>query len=363
MATVCLHIGAMKSGTSYLQHILSANKDLLLSHGVLFPGRRWRDQVAAAEDAVGIYPKGKAPKPGSWEALAEEVRAFDGRTSVISMETLSAGGEQAARRVVESFPDHQVRVILTARDLARVVPAQWQESIKNGAPLSYDKFLALIATPGARSMPGARAFWGPQDLGRILRTWQPLVDPPELFVVTVPPRGSAPALLWERFAAAAGLPEAELNLSVAANESLGEASAELLRKLNQRAKQQDASWEVKGILKQAVAKQILAGRADRETPLTVPLSYRPWVAKTADHIVAEIEELGPAVVGDLDELRVPPWRDQASGAGRLRALRDRLPVGTAQPTSEADQLAAALEAILGLSQRVSAAQRRRDGRR
>ena len=42
---VFLHIGAMKTGTTYLQQVLIQNKEALADHGYLFPGARWGDQA------------------------------------------------------------------------------------------------------------------------------------------------------------------------------------------------------------------------------------------------------------------------------------------------------------------------------
>ncbi len=353
MATVCLHIGAMKSGTSYLQHVLSANKDQLLEHGVHFPGKRWRDQVAAAADVTGIYPKGQKKSPGAWDALVDDVRAHQPSNVLISMETFAVADADAARRVVQSFPTHRPRVVITARDLGRVVPGQWQESIKNGATLDFDKFLAVISAPGARTLPGGRAFWGPQDIGRMLRTWQPFVGPTDLVLVTVPPSGAERTLLWHRFCEAAELPTFDANLAVGANESLGQSSVELMRQLNVKAKDRKLPFEVTRVLKHAVAKQILAGRADQETPLQVPDTYRAWASRAAEELVDDIKDVGPVVVGELAELLVPSWRDQS--AGRLRTLRSRMPIGGASTTDDG-VLDAAIDAILGMSQRLLIAQ-------
>lgn len=361
MTAVCLHVGAMKSGTSYLQHVLSSNREALLAAGVLFPGRRWRDQVLAAEDAVGILPKGKQATPGAWRALAEEVMAFEGPTSVISMESLSAGDRAAAERVVESFPGRRVKVILTARDLARVVPAQWQESIKNGAPLAYDKFLALISTKGAKRLPGARAFWGPQDLGRILRTWQPFVEPADLVVVTVPGAGAPRDVLWQRFSEAAELPRLDVDLTVAANESLGATSAELMRQLNRLAQKRDLPRQTQAVLKQTLAKQILSQRAESEPILELPDAYRAWAARASDQIIDDITTVSPTVIGDIDDLRVHKSSQssaQSAVASRLHALLGRTPVGTQPEASSDELLEAALDAIMGLSDRLSQTRKR-----
>ena len=42
---VILHIGLMKSGTTFLQGRLDANRQSLQEQGILFPGPGWQDQV------------------------------------------------------------------------------------------------------------------------------------------------------------------------------------------------------------------------------------------------------------------------------------------------------------------------------
>ena len=43
---VVLHVGAMRSGTSYVQRLLATNKELS-ERGVLLPGNAWRAWVRA----------------------------------------------------------------------------------------------------------------------------------------------------------------------------------------------------------------------------------------------------------------------------------------------------------------------------
>ena len=54
---IFLHIGAMKTGTTYIQTVLSENRERLIEEGVLFPGERWRSQVRAVEDVLRLSKK------------------------------------------------------------------------------------------------------------------------------------------------------------------------------------------------------------------------------------------------------------------------------------------------------------------
>ena len=68
--TVVLHIGAMKSGTSTIQHQLQYHHEALAEQGFCFPGRRWRQQILGVLDVLdqkrdgqivpGLYAVGEA---------------------------------------------------------------------------------------------------------------------------------------------------------------------------------------------------------------------------------------------------------------------------------------------------------------
>jgi len=49
---VVLHVGAMRSGTSYVQRLLATNKELS-ERGVLLPGNAWRAWVRAVAGVLG----------------------------------------------------------------------------------------------------------------------------------------------------------------------------------------------------------------------------------------------------------------------------------------------------------------------
>jgi hypothetical protein len=305
MLTVHLHVGAMKSGTSYLQRVLQRNRAVLRDRGVLLPGRNWGDQVEGAEELVDRRPKGKPGQAGAWQRLVDELAEFSGHSAIISMEALSFADDAAVQRAIDSLHPHRVRVIITARDLRRVVPAQWQEAMQNGFTISYERFLQVVSKTRAHRILGNETLWAAQDFGYMLRTWRPAVAAPDdLVLVTVPPSGSAPSLLWERFCAASELDPSGVDATSTTNESLGSTSAELMRRINQVARKAEAPYTTRQALKHRLAKGALISHRHEEPSLVLPQRYLSWAARSADWQISEIKAVGPRVIGDLDDLAV-----------------------------------------------------------
>ncbi|HYH33583.1 MAG TPA: hypothetical protein VD814_00380 [Nocardioides sp.] len=322
-----LHTGTMKSGTSFLQNVLAANKARLADeHGILFPGRRWRQQVSAVQDLIERGGPGQPPlePDGPWETLAAEVRDWPG-DAVVSMEFLGPRREPKIRRILQSFPDHDLQVVMTARDLARQVPAMWQESVQNAAVTTWPDFLAAVRDTPEGPGPG-RWFWNHQGIAAMYSRWQDVVGRDHLTLVTVPPPGSPAGLLWERFAGLLGVDPAGCSLDVRANPSIGVASALVLRDLNERlAADPLDKRDYQRVVKAALGKQALASRKAEEPGLGMD---EPWVAPLAETEVAKLRALDPRLRGDLAELEPHPVRgihtDDVSASDRLEAALDAL---------------------------------------
>src|SRR6476659_2445043 len=121
---VVIHIGLMKSGTTFLQGRLNANREELAEQGVLFPGPTWRRHV----NAVADFMEAKERQPGSWDSLREEINDHPG-TAVVSMEYLAMLGQWKIPLLAESFDTPDLRIVIGVRDLGRSVPAMWQEAV------------------------------------------------------------------------------------------------------------------------------------------------------------------------------------------------------------------------------------------
>ncbi|MFZ0323490.1 MAG: hypothetical protein WAN48_05075 [Actinomycetes bacterium] len=340
MRTVVLHIGAMKTGTSYIQSILASNRELLAERGVLFPGQTWRHQRKATQDLLAK----RQPTPdglGSWAHLADEVRSFDGDRAVISMEFLSFASREVAERAVGAFAPDEVRVVLSLRDLARVIPAQWQETTQNMRDWPYAKYLDDLMSEQPRKTEYGPHFWNRQRWPRILRAWQPWVTPDNLVVVTVPPSGSPSNVLWERFCEASGIASDGFDLKGFDNDSLGGVSAELMRRVSHEAAERGLDDDEYHVLKSQLAKRTLVHRRRSEPAILIPPSRREWTDRTSRLMIDEVKQIGALVVGDLEEL-MPRWPDVAPA----NATSD--PGGL----SSDELLDAAIDGLIGLAARV-----------
>lgn len=307
--TVLLHIGTMKSGTTYLQDLLWASRARLLEAGVLVPGRREGEQGHAARDVLHgetiTDPAVLARTRGAWARLSAEMLAFPGR-SIFSMEFLSFADEKRARHVLDSLADADVHVVLTVRDARRTLPAQWQTMCRTGRTIPWPRFVASVAAAVAEDRftgPAAHVFRRTQHVPRMLAAWGTWVPPPRLHVVTVQASGSDPRLLWRRFASVLDVdPDVAVAPPSSRNPSLGYPSAELMRRMNLRLggfTQFDYNHTLKSHLAPALERR---AHVEPRTPLDLP-THR--LATRWNQVVREaVAESGAHVVGDLDDLPV-----------------------------------------------------------
>lgn len=319
---VVLHVGLMKSGTSYIQHRLGHNRAQLSEHGVLFPGPTWRDQVRAVKDVIGRR-ESDASSSGRWRALVDEIAAYDG-TGLVSMEFLGSAPPERIATVLDSFSGTPVEVVLTLRDLGRGVPAMWQETLQNGRTDDWEAYTRLL--DGKRAP--ARNFWRQQGMGRIAESWAAAAGQTRLTLVTVPAPGAPPALLWDRFGTAIGHDLTWCQHVPPANTSLDARSAMLLRELNVRLADDGlARDDYHKLVKFGLAKRVLAGR---DGP-TVGYEPTPWLRDRAARIAGRLQATGARVVGDLADLDPvtvlgvdPRTFEDAALAAEAEALRMRI---------------------------------------
>lgn len=305
---VFLHIGTMKSGTSYIQGMLWRNRGVLRRQGVLFPGESWQDQVVAVRDVIGADSGGRRTTvSGAWEAMRDAMLQWSGHQVILSMELLSIASAEHVRAVVESLAPAEVHVIITARDLARVLPSAWQESTQNRQTWTWSAYLSSVTGEGNEEPAAFKRFWRQHDIAAIATQWAEVVGTDHVHVVVLPASGGPREELWRRFCSVVGLqPSAFAGAHrVRGNPAVGAASAEFLRRLNVAVGRDLAVVDYEVLIKRFLAKRTLAHRTT-ETRLDLPARYHSWAVERARQMIAGIEQSGVDVVGDLDELVPSP---------------------------------------------------------
>jgi hypothetical protein len=301
---VYLHIGEPKTGTSFLQRSLWSNRARLAAQGVTLPGYSHRDHNRASRDLREAPREASDPTDpwvGDWDVLTGQALRAP-RAAVISDEILAACNPPQADQAVRSLLTADVHVVLTVRDFASVLPAEWQERVKCRDTAGWEEWLdSVVDTTPLADRRGQSWFWAVHDTLAILDMWSQHIPPDHVHVITVPPQGTTDQL-WVRFASVLGVEPSRFDLTgTRANPSLGPAEAEFLRQVNQALPADVPDWFYTRDIKRILALDLLRSRP-RQAVLTLPPSRAAWAGEQAEILVAGLRDAKYHIVGDLGEL-------------------------------------------------------------
>lgn len=313
---VFLHVGTPKTGTTYLQSLLWANQQTLAEHGFLLPLGGVRDHfylstvARQANRAVAAMPHAGHT---AWPRLVEQLRAWKG-DALISHELFAATPLRRVRWVVDELAElcDEMHLVVTARDFARQVPAEWQQSVRHGRTHGFQEYCATLQAedpdrlgPDAR-LRGSTLFWQVQNVPRLLDDWSSALPSERVHLVTVPPRQAPTALLLDRFATVLGVEPTTLDQTVAMpNESLGIDEIETLRRVNAFIPPHMPRPRVQLLVKQVLAEGVLAARPDMRR-FIAPAPLHAWMVARGSTMVEQLRVQPLAVTGDLDDLAPAP---------------------------------------------------------
>lgn len=318
---VYLHIGAPKTGTTYLQRALGMNREPMQDAGVLYPRGAADAHHVAVWDLRELWEEREnSPKiRGAWQRTVDEVLSWPGPGALLSSELFVYADEAQAARALGSFCDADVHVIYTARDLVRQVPAVWQERLKNQRTMPYEQFVADVIGPAKTGM--AKGFWNAQDTPVALQRWSQGLPADRVHVVTTPSSGSAPGLLWNRFMSVIGLDGPAYQVDVpAVNTSMGIVEAEVLRRLNKRHAQDIGPVTYRKVFRNGLFDVLADVVPDKVKIVLTPDEHNALVARGRT-ISEGIRTAGYDVVGELDDL-VPETMAAAASSATARRPAD-----------------------------------------
>jgi hypothetical protein len=325
MSDVYLHVGPVKTGSTYLQSIMWNSRDALREQGLLLPATHPNEFFLAANDVQGgrfvlvDMPECK----GAWARVAARARSWPGRV-LITCELLGFSDPDHVQRAVSSLAPATLHLVVMARCRADMLPSVYQETVKAVDPgRSWADFL--------HDYSGSPGTWR-HSPGTILGKWLPHIPAQRVHVITVPRRAADPGLLRRRFARAIGIDDSRLSTAAAANASLDVIDVELLRAVTART----SGWLDRRAQRGLINGHLipLLREVDRpRRPLRLPASFQSLMNEAAASERAAIAAAGCHVHGDLDELQ--PGSE---------AFEDEQETG--RQVSQADMLNAAIDALV-----------------
>ena len=331
---VLLHIGVHKTGTTAIQAALADARPELRGLQVTYPGKL-QAQHRAALSMLG-RPWGWNAKGGAvmdkshFTKLARKTRSNTGRV-VISSEFFCEADGPTAEEIVRELGGDRVHVVVTLRNLGRLLPSSWQQYLKYGLTTPYEKWLKnVFDNPGGST--STPTFWKRHDHGAVVSRWADAAGPGNLTVMVLEEVDRSAQFI--AFAQMLGIPSDVLvsRMDLTSNRSMTAAEAELLVRLNKQVKK-DMQWdEYVKYIRRGVALGMVEGRepGPDEARLFTPDWALDAAAEHGQASVAAIRASGVNVLGNLDALAV------------------RVDAGTPAPTGAAGVLPvdAAVQAVL-----------------
>lgn len=345
---VLLHIGPPKTGTTALQHSMAQARPRMKAQGVLYPGKKkpshWTPSCSALGIATTAHPADPVVPPQVWQQFAARVARRKDR-AVVSSEQFADADEALAARIVDDLGGPgKVRILLTLRPLAMILPSSWQQSLKSGAPKPmpgplrhaksrvvkpYDEWLR-------ETLDGKNStFWGRFDYARLLGHWARIVGSDRVSVIVVD--SGDPLRILRDAEQVIGLNPGTLERVVTkTNRSLTYEEAALVRR-----------WLVE---------------LERKAPMPAQ-QYHQWIRRGALWGLVDGRQPGP----DEHGIRTPQWALDdinartavmidaigSSGAQILGDLDDLVvaPAPTADPQSQVNTVPAdvAIQLLMGLA--------------
>tara|TARA_B110000495_G_scaffold201969_1_gene220727 strand:+ start:1097 stop:2236 length:1140 start_codon:yes stop_codon:yes gene_type:complete len=344
---VLLHVGVHKTGTTAIQAALADSRRELASRDVRYPGKLQAQHRAAL--ALLGRPWGWNNRGGGvmdrehFDRLVRRTRKAPGRV-VISSEFFCEASSDQADEVVSALGRsgaRPVHVVITLRNLGKLLPSSWQQYLKYGMTTSYEAWLTgVLATPGSSKM--SPTFWKRHDHGDVIRRWAGAVGPQNLTVMVLEdvPR----EYMFETFAQFLDVPTHILTsrMELTSNRSMTAAEAEVLVRLNKKVKKSMQWSDYVTLVRRGVALGMVEGR---EPGPSEPKLHTPdWALDAAQQMgiksVNTIRESKVNVLGNLDALRTriastpaPDFTDQIPIDAAVTAIESVINSSREEPSS------------------------------
>jgi hypothetical protein len=139
MPAFIIHIGPHKTGTTYLQLSLKANRQALLSRGIIYP-EVW-DYAPGNPSHLPLMQKLKAGDHDGLAPAFSRLLASGAQTILLSAEDLSNLDAPAVLLLQSLLAGAAVKIVFYVRRWSELLPSSWQESIKQGQAWTLPEYM------------------------------------------------------------------------------------------------------------------------------------------------------------------------------------------------------------------------------
>jgi len=304
---VLLHVGVHKTGTTAIQAALADARPDLRANGVTYPGKlqaQHRAALALLQRHWGWNTRGGSVLDRAhFDKLARRVDRTKDRV-VISSEFFCEADAEKAAHVAESLGSGRVQIVVTLRNLGRLLPSSWQQYLKYGLTTPYEAWLTdIFQSPGSSKM--SPTFWRRHDHAAVIDRWVSAVGADRVTVLVL--EDVDRSAVFVSFAQLLGIDPTILTsrMDLTSNRSMTAAEAQFLMALNARVKKSMQWEEYVRYVRRGVALGMVEGRtpgAD-EQRLVTPDWALDAAAEAGNRSADAITSSGVRVIGDVDALR------------------------------------------------------------
>lgn len=310
---VFVHIGPHKTGTTAIQDSLYCSRDELKEMGFVYFATGTHVNANSAVKAFarrldrGVAQRIRAwVRSDDWSAIQSTLASRPEKTVLLSAEQFADFKEQQVSSFVKALGSRPVRVVLTLRSLAEIIPSQWQQFVKRGAMPSLDEWTRELFTPNSTARK-VNLFWTRHHHDELLGRWVDAVGPERVSVVIVDSNDRS--AIFRTFEQLIGLPPGTLQPGSRVNKSMSIEQAELVRESFVQLERAGMGklFGEKGAWAHIHNYLLSVSDSSSGERPRLPDSARPAVAALANEIVDAIQRSGVGVIGDLSALnRIPP---------------------------------------------------------
>ncbi|WP_323010882.1 glycosyltransferase [Paracoccus sp. (in: a-proteobacteria)] len=291
-----IHLGATKTGSTFIQHILDSNRPKLLRRGIWYPevGLFWQaDRPHKQAGHAQFIEEAKQGGHRLREHLLAGLETLHGRIHTIILSSEAFFLNPQSHKLAQHFFDFDPELIVYLRRQDEWANSQYSEFVAGGAinstSLSFKKW---IATSRAKAL---------MDYDGLIKRWESYLPRNAIHIRRYLRQPGGEWNILTDFSEATNLPQiSELTATIGriANDArLSSVHVELIRQFNKR------DFPHKGAYLDFIEKassRLVAWRQENNLPM-----YAPWFLNdnVADHIMTTVEVGNDRIARDYFSLR------------------------------------------------------------